>query len=199
MRKWARNVAFCEACDTGEGEEGAAQTPRREIGGAGGEKLENKRKKETKHNFPRKDTSPALMCDSNYTLVYIGSHCPLARIILVRSMLLYSFVQVLSLMYKAPISSSYGIRHDIIRSCHNLKILNFIALRNASVLFRHCPCRMVLVSRRSVVVPCCLSLSPVCQELPAAAPDHGLVDVVIHILGREEERKKMKGGKSQKG
>jgi hypothetical protein len=54
----------CETCETGGGQEGAAQTPRREVDGAGGEKLENKRKKETKHNFPRKDTSPALMCDS---------------------------------------------------------------------------------------------------------------------------------------
>jgi hypothetical protein len=38
-----------QACDTGGVEEGAAQGPRGEIGGAGGEKLENKRKKETKH------------------------------------------------------------------------------------------------------------------------------------------------------
>ncbi len=62
---------FCETCDTGGREEGASQTPHREVDGSGGEKLENKRKKETKHNFPRKDTSPELVRHSELqTCVY---------------------------------------------------------------------------------------------------------------------------------
>ena len=43
-----------EACDTGGGEETAAQGPRGDVGGAGGEKHENKRKNETNHTQGRR-------------------------------------------------------------------------------------------------------------------------------------------------